>query len=192
MKKLDIKAILMPAIALFVICLVSAFLLAGTNALTKDRIAENLTIKEAVNRMKVIPNANKFVDGETVTVNGNQVSYCTALDENGNTLGYIFTCANKGYGGDVSIMTAVDTNGSVLRSVVLSMDDETPGLGQKAGKDDFLSLFTGKSGVLSWVKNGSGEKEIQGVTSATFTSKAVIQCVNDALEAYKIITGGEA
>ncbi|MBR6765244.1 MAG: FMN-binding protein [Clostridia bacterium] len=192
MKKLDKKAIIMPAIALFIICLVSAFLLAGTNALTKDKIAENLKMKEAESRSVVISNASEFVDGQTVTANNKEVSYCTALDESGNTLGYIFTCINKGYGGDVSVMTAVDTNGRVIRAVVLSMDDETPGLGQKAGRDDFLSLFTGKSGVLSWVKNGAGEKEVQGVTSATFTSKAVIQCVNDALEAYRIITGGEA
>ena len=88
-------------------------------------------------------------------------------------------------------MTSVDIDGKVVKSVVLSMDDETPGLGQNAGKGDFLNQFANKSGPFNWVKVEGNGNDIQGVTSATFTSKAVIECVNDAVLAYETIKEGK-
>ena len=189
--KFNFKEILFPTVAMLIICLVSAFLLAGTNWLTADKIAENMREQEIKSRKLALPDAKEFSDEKEIIANENTVKYCVALDENGEGIGYVFTCVNKGYGGDISVMTAVDNNGKVIRSVVLSMDDETPGVGQKAGKAEFLDMFIGKSGVLSWVKNGGSEQQIQGVSSATYTSKAVIQCVNDALKAFSLL-GGEA
>ena len=46
-----------------------------------------------------------------------------------------------------------------------------------------------KSGPFSWVKAGGSDNEITGVTSATFTSKAVIECVNDSLQAFSMLGG---
>ena len=86
-------------------------------------------------------------------INGKKVEYCVACDENGNKLGYVFTSSSKGYGGEVSVMTAIDSEGTVLKSVVLKMDDETPGLGQNAGKEDFLEHF-------SIIANGFTKEEI--------------------------------
>lgn len=190
MAKLDFKEIVSPALKLFIICLVSAFLLAGTNYLTESKIDENLKNQEIESRKVVFNGASDFRGESTVTVNEKQVNYCIAFDEKGEKLGYVFTCENKGYGGAVSVMTGIDINGNVVRTVVLSMDDETPGLGQNAGKEEFLNQFINKTGPFLWVKaNGTGN-EITGVTSATFTSEAVINCVNDSVEAYKTL-GGE-
>ncbi len=191
MSKLDFKEIMKPALKLFIICLISAFLLAGTNYLTEQKIAENLKNQELESRKVVFASAFEFNGEGSVTVNGNIVNYCIAYNETGEKIGYVFTCENKGYGGSVSVMTGIDINGNVVRSVVLSMDDETPGLGQNAGKEEFLNKFKNKTGPFLWVKaNGTGN-EVTGVTSATFTSKAVINCVNDSVEAYKMI-GGES
>lgn len=190
MAKLDFKEIISPALKLFIICLVSAFLLAGTNYFTEKKIDENLKNQEIESRKVVFNTAFEFKDEGAVTVNEKQVNYCIALDENGEKIGYVFTCQNKGYGGEVSVMTGIGVDGSVVRSVVLSMDDETPGLGQNAGKEEFLNQFINKTGPFLWVKADGKGDEITGVTSATFTSKAVINCVNDSLDAYKLL-GGE-
>ena len=186
-----LKEILMPALALFIICLVSSVLLAATNAVTKDTIADNLVKEAAESRKIAFENAESFSDEQTIEINGTVVLYSEALDASGVNIGYVFTSAHKGYGGEVRVMTGIDSDGKVLRSVVLAMDDETPGLGQNASKPDFLDQFNEKTGPFSWVKSGGENNEIKGVTSASFTSKAVIECVNDAVNAFALL-GGEA
>ncbi len=183
------KELIIPAVALFVICLVSAFLLAGTNNLTQEKIADNLIQQKKDTQALVFPNAFFMESGEVTLENGKNVEYASANDGAGRMLGYVFTSVSKGYGGDVTVMTAIDINGKVLKSVVLAMDDETPGLGQNAGKTEFLKNFEGKEGPFEWVKNNGTDNEITGVTSATFTSKAVIECVNDAVEAFGKLGG---
>lgn len=189
MRKL--KELIIPGIALFIICLVSAFLLAGTNSLTAVKIAENAEKQKIESRKIVLPQAAAYKNEHIYLINGKEVEGITCIDGAGREIGYIFTSSSKGYGGEVTVMTSVDAEGKVIKSVVLSMDDETPGLGQNAGKDDFLDRFTNKSGPFNWVKAAGEGNDIQGVTSATFTSKAVIECVNDALLAYETIKEGK-
>ena len=183
----NVKAIIIPAIAMLVICLVSAFLLAGTNSLTKDTIKENEIKQIEESRKALLPFMVGHRGERTYNINGKEVSGLLAFDGTGNDIGYIFTSSSKGYGGEVKVMTALDMNGKVLKTVVLSMSDETPGLGQNASKPDFLEKFSGNGGPFIWVKNNGSGNEIQGVTSATFTSKAVIECVNDAVSAYNMM-----
>ncbi len=185
------KEILMPAIALFVICLVSSVLLAATNAVTKDKIAQSAIANAEASRKVAFENAESFSDEKTVTLeSGKDVLVSDALDASGNVIGYVFTSVNRGYGGDVKVMTGIDASGTVLRSVILSMSDETPGLGQNASKPEFIEQFSNKTGPFSWVKSNGSGNEITGVTSASFTSKAVIACVNDSLDAFASLGGG--
>lgn len=188
---MKIKDLIVPALALFLICLVSSFLLAGTNAVTKDRIAQTQKAQAESSRKIAFESAASFGEEQTVDVNGKQISYTAALDENGALIGYVFTSVNHGYGGDVKVMTGVDDTGTVTRAVILSMDNETPGLGQNASKEEFWSQFSEKTGPFVWVKSGGEGNNITGVTSASFTSRAVIAGVNDALDAFAAVKGAE-
>ena len=58
--KLNASAVLKPALTLFVICLVVTALLAGTNMLTKDRIAEQAQITAEESRRIVLSEADTF------------------------------------------------------------------------------------------------------------------------------------
>lgn len=58
MKKINAKDIVRPAVALFVICLVASVLLALTNGVTADKIAQNLAETENNSRMVVMPCEN--------------------------------------------------------------------------------------------------------------------------------------
>jgi hypothetical protein len=67
MKKMNPKDILVPALALLLICLVATTLLAGTNLLTKDKIAQIAV--EAENQAKsAVIDANSFSDAKEIDI----------------------------------------------------------------------------------------------------------------------------
>ena len=91
MAKLNPKAVLKPAVSLFLICLIVTALLAGVNMLTADRIAA-LAVQTAEDSQKVVlPNAASFEEVDEDTVKG--------LDGSGQLAGYVITTEAKGYGG---------------------------------------------------------------------------------------------
>lgn len=185
-KKSNAKEILIPTLVLFLIALISTLLLGLVNNVTKDRIAAEQAASEAEARESVFTQAANFdeksIDSQT---------YYVAKDKSGNVLGYVFNTSNKGYGGQVTATVGVDINGKVTGVVPGDLSNETPGLGQTATKPSFLKQFVGKSGTLSVVKNGAKDNEIQALTSATITSTAVTNDVNNATELYaKVVNAG--
>ncbi len=187
MKKVNFKDILVPTIALFVFCLVATALLAGTNLITSEKIAQNAVEKENSSRMIVLPEGKEY--GEVTTLESG-ITYCEGKDESGKLAGYVFTTSAKGYGGAVGVMVGVDTEGVITGIEILS-HAETPGLGANATSDSFKSRFVGKSGELTVDKNSNDGQNIQAITAATITSKAVTGAVNAALAEFNNITGGE-
>ena len=62
--KITAKDILKPALILFVICLVVTALLAGTNLLTKDKIAEQSALEAEQSRKVVLCDADSFEEAD--------------------------------------------------------------------------------------------------------------------------------
>lgn len=184
MKKFDIKEILVPTISLFLISAIVTLLLAVTNSVTAPKI-EQLQI-ETANKTKaqVLSVATSFSEEKTVELNGVTYTYYEGYDDSQNVVGYVFTTSSKGYGGDISTMVGVKNDGTVSGVDFLSIS-ETAGLGMNADSDDFKSQFVGKSGVIGVNKNTSTDTEIQALTGATITSKAVTNAVNIALELFE-------
>ena len=106
-------------------------------------------------------------------------------------MGYIFTTAANGYGGEVKVMTGIAPDGTIIAIEVVSAGDETPGLGQNATKSSFWDLFKGKNGKLSASKSASADNEIQAMTGATITSRAVVSAVNEATDLFNQIKEAE-
>ena len=171
------KEIIVPSATLLVICLVATLLLGVTNLLTAGQIAK---LEEETK----IAAMNEVLPAEDYTQTEGKEIY-TAV-KNGAVAGYIFVTGAKGYGGNISVMTAVDPAGKILAVSILSASDETPGLGQNVTKEGFYSQFLGLSGEITVVKNGanSTDNEINAVTGATISSKAVTKAVNEALTLY--------
>ena len=164
MAKLNPKAVLKPAVSLFLICLIVTALLAGVNMLTADRIAA-LAVQTAEDSQKVVlPNAASFEEVDEDTVKG--------LDGSGQLAGYVITTEAKGYGGTIEVMTGITADGSVSGVVLLSQN-ETPGLGANATKS-----------------GGAADGQIQAMTGATITSQAVTDAVNLAVEKYQTLEKG--
>ena len=174
MKKITPKAILVPAAALLVICLVATALLALTNSVTKQKIADNAVQKENLSRSLVLPEAKEFSEPEALE---GGITYCTGKDGADN-VGYVFTSGAKGYGGTVSVMVGVDNEGVITGIEILS-HDETPGLGANSTKPEFQEQFAGQpaDGTVAVEKDGGS---IVALTGATITSRAVSEGVNAA------------
>lgn len=88
--------------------------------------------------------------------------------------GYVVCTAAAGYVGDVVLLVGVDNDG-IVTGVTVQELSETFGLGARARSDgDFLVQFLGTSGEAA-----VGE-DIDALTGATVTSKAVTKAVNAA------------
>lgn len=187
MAKPTAKNVLVPAAILTAICIVISGLLALTNDITHEKI-EDLARKESIATMSLIYTDTGMGFQElTATDNeGNEFSYAKAIND-GETYGYIFTTSKNGYGGEVKVMTGINDDGSIKAVYILSVADETPGLGQNAKNEDFTKQFIGKQKEISKEKNA----EIQAITGATITTNAVIDDVNRARELFNIVKGAK-
>lgn len=189
------KAILIPTISLFLICLVATMLLGVANEVTKDKIAQNAIVTEEESRKVVMADAASFgekVEGD-YTFDGTAApySYVEALDADGKTIGYVFITKSTGYGGNISTMTGIDTNGKVTGVEFLEIS-ETVGLGMNAQKQSFKDQFVGLIKGIGVSKNTPADNEIKALTGATITSKATTKGVNTALDIYENIVKGGA
>ncbi len=184
MKKFNLKEVLIPTISLFLICTIVTLLLAVTNSVTAPKIDE--LQKETENRTKstVLSDAISFSDAKKVKLDKTEYIYYEGYDSDKNIAGYVFTTSAKGYGGDIVTMVGVDLDGTVAGIDFLSIS-ETAGLGMNADKDDFKSQFIGKTDGIAVNKNTPSENEVQAITGATITSKAVTEAVNIALELFE-------
>lgn len=181
------KAILVPTIALFIICLVSTALLGLANSVTAPKIEQLAIQTEIESRSEVLDSAETF---EEKSDNG--INYVVGLDKNGNKVGMVFTTTAKSYGGDMIVMTGVDMEGKITGVKLLQITD-TPGLGMNADKPEFKNKFIGMSDEIKILKNSANaaNNEIDALSGATISSNAVAEAVNKALDSFAKITGKE-
>lgn len=185
MKNKSFKEIALPAIVLFIIATVCTALLAGTNLLTKDKIAD-LAVQAENEAKSAVIDAQSFSDAKKN--NGN--IYYEALDEKGNVTGYVFNVSAKSYGGVLTCMVGISAEDEKVTGVEITSISDTPGLGMKATAKDWLNQFIGKESGISVNKNSSSDTEIQAITSATITSQAVTDAVNSAFDVLSQVKGG--
>ena len=114
-----------------------------------------------------------------------------AAQKDGSTVAYIIPSESKGYGGRINLLVAVDTEGKVLDFNILE-HNETPGLGDNAQKPAFRNQFAGKGAeLLEVTKDPSNKENIQAMTGATISSRAVTKGVREAAEkAVTLAKGG--
>lgn len=179
------KQIIIPTVALFVICLICTLLLALANNVTEPLIQELSKETEIESRMTVLDTATSFEDG-----NGDGFTYATGYNDAKEIQGYVFVTTSKSYGGDIQVMTGVDTEGKITGVEILEIND-TAGLGMNAKKDDFKARFKGLTSGLTIQKNSAdpSNNEVLALTGATITSNAVADAVNSALTNFEAITG---
>jgi Na+-translocating ferredoxin:NAD+ oxidoreductase subunit G len=109
-----------------------------------------------------------------------------AKDQSSNQLGYVLSITSKeGYGGDINISLGISNDGMITGMEILSMS-ETAGLGANAGQDKFKKQFYGIQDQVVYTKTGKlADNEIDVISGATITTKAVTNAVNAGLSFVK-------
>jgi electron transport complex protein RnfG len=92
----------------------------------------------------------------------------------GEEIGYIVEGYGKGYSSYINILVSVDKN-FVVKKVSVLHHAETPGLGDEIERDYFLDQFEGKSIDHLVVVKGETREDIQAISGATISSRAVAE-----------------
>lgn len=185
MQRKDIIEIIKIGLILFVITAVSAGILAGVNSLTAPVIAANAKAKREESMSKVLPEATEFVKTDFVDENSSVTEVYSAGDA-----GYVVLCEPRGYGGTISVAVGIKSDLTVS-GIDITSHSETPGLGANCTTDSFKGKFVGKTKDIEVVKTTPTGNQIDAISSATVTSKAVTRGVNDALCAAEKLMGGD-
>ncbi len=163
-------------VTLTIIAVIAAVVLAATNQLTKGPIAEHemAALKETFGTVMPAESYEQVELDAAYTDDGVDSLY-KALDADGNLVGYCVKAAKTGYANSVAVTLGVNTDGTVAACVVGDTNfQETETLGGRWKKEENLEQF--KS--LSAVDGGN----IEALSGATVTSKAVLGATNAALK----------
>lgn len=104
-----------------------------------------------------------------------------ALDEEGNAIGKIILSKPKGYAGAIEMLVGIDFKNKITKMKIVKQS-ETPGLGAKITKPEFLAQFENKTKDQLKLKKDSSSGTIDAITGATISSRAIIKGIKDAVE----------
>lgn len=180
------RDVIKPMVILFLIAGIAAAILGYVNGITATPIAaaELNTTKESVKA--VFPDVADLSEDDIVSVDDEEsdvTSYIVAKDNDGNLLGYAVSTESNGFSSGLKLMFGIDTEGKITGLSVVDCSNETPGLGANVSvKEDFRAQFVGKEGGdLKVTKDGG---DIDALTGATITSRAVAKAANTATDFY--------
>ena len=185
-------------LALF--ALVTALVLASTDRLTEERIAESERLAAQKALFEIVPvarhNNDLLVDLQPIP---EQYWLALGLDNGGDVhiarlddqpvAAIVPSITKDGYSGDIAMIVGINFDGTVAGVRVVE-HKETPGLGDKVElrKSDWILSFNGKSlnnpELSKWnVKKDRGD--FDQFTGATITPKAVIHQIAKTLEYFE-------
>ncbi|MGD9062068.1 MAG: FMN-binding protein, partial [Desulfobacterales bacterium] len=96
-----------------------------------------------------------------------------------------FETSGKGYGGDVGLMVGIDVTNNQIVGVGVTTHAETPGMGAKAQTDpSFVAQFR-ELPLDQPVNVTTDGGNINAISGATITSRAVTSATNDALKIFE-------
>ena len=174
---------LLIGLRLLLICAVVAGIISLVYTVTKPKAEANLKATKAA--------AISEIFGASEPSDGQDGFYTVRYGENLSATGYCIESTAGGFGGDLTLMVGFDADGKILGVSIVSLS-ETPGLGARVDDADYLSQYKGKSGSLGLNKDGGSD--IDAISGATYSSRAVISAVNAATERLQsyLASGGDA
>ena len=186
------------AAALFLITLFSGLALSYIYEITKEPIAEQQIIKSEKANQAVFPEAVSFTEDEELmqlvkdtdltTLNADYKgvtidNISKALDQSNQTIGYNITVTTTtGYKDPITIVIGYSKDG-VVKGIEITAINETAGLGMVAKEPKFLGQYISKSvSQFKLTKTGaSSEDQIDAISGATITSRAVTNAINTGI-----------
>ncbi len=164
---------LKPVAVLGAICVVSAAVLGGVNSVTAPIIEERREAEALAARRSFFPDASEFSELEC-GLEG--ISGVFSAD----TGGYVITAESGGYNGAVAVTVGISEDGRVV-GVSADTSGETANKGTLASEPEYTSLFVGIEGSAD---------DVELISGATVSSRAVRNGVSLALDAFRLVTEG--
>ncbi len=188
------KTFLKMLCTLTLIAVLAAFILAGVHKLTKQPIAaaKDQRELEAISEVVEAFDNNPFAEKMIITTpdKKHKLEFFPAR-KNGKINSFaIKTYSDNGFGGRLELIAGFYIDGAI-KSFKITDHHETPGLGSKADEPKFKEQFDGFNPNKHKFKVRQDGGEIDGVTAATITSRAVIDAIQRAVDAYNNFNAGK-
>ncbi|GAB6090091.1 RnfABCDGE type electron transport complex subunit G [Spirochaeta dissipatitropha] len=170
---------------LSIIAILSGGALGLTDYATSERIAANRLERQLSAIRQVLPDFANDPYEERWVNPGNSGTVFPGLDESGELFGAAVQAGvRSGYAGEITGIVGFDIQSRVIGLVVLQ-HSETPGLGARIIETDFRDQFTGVQPLQQTVEVRQDGGEIDAITAATVSSRAVAEIVNTAAAIFK-------
>ncbi len=178
--------------------LVSGIAIIGIYESTLPTITANKAreLREAV--FKVLPGVSQmqalvYRDDELVAVGApakDEPVVYGGYDGQGDFVGYAMRAAGPGFQDTIALLYGYKPGEKIVVGMEILESRETPGLGDKIYKDaEFVGAFSALSVVPEIVAVKKGTKseanEIDAITGATISSKAVVRIINETHTAWE-------
>lgn len=196
------NTLLHDAIVLFAITLIAGILLGFVYELTKVPIAEQEKAAKIAAYQEVFKDAASFEAVDYSEEEATEIlaadyaresidAVMQALDGSGNCLGYVITAtSNEAYDGNLQLSVGIRMDGTINGISFLKLT-ESAGLGMEADpvlKEQFADRQM-EQFVVTKI-GAAASNEIDAISGATITSKAVTNAVNASVEYFKNALGG--
>ncbi len=200
------KKIVQDALILTAFTLVLGFVLGLVYGITKEPIAAADMAKAQAAYKEVFETAESFEEyaafdkeeaASLMEENGFSdeiTAVQVAKDGSGSDLGYVITVmAKDGSQANITFSVGIANDGTVNGYSITSIA-ETPGLGDKAKNPEFSGQFAGKQAEkFEIVKQApASDSEIESISGATITSKAMANGVNACMAYFRNVLEGGA
>ena len=173
--------VLKPALTLFITAVLVVAGLSYVYNLTLDPIERQKRKTQEAAMKEVFPGASQYKEMQTEKT-GSIVSVYEALSDK-ILKGYVVQLSPKGYSGNIDLIVGISLSENKITGMRVMRHTETPGLGALAVKEDFYRRYNNlELAPLSVVRTNPGRNEIQAITSATITTRAITGAVNEAIE----------
>ena len=114
-------------------------------------------------------------------------------DASGKRTGFAVSGTANGFQDPITVMFGYDAAARRVIAMKVISNKETPGLGDKIVKDSgFVNEFSAAAVPLAGVKRGAGKtpNDVEMITGATISSRAVIQIINQAIARWQPLMDG--
>ena len=159
-------------------------------AKTNELYLANQEQATIVSISKTIPGAQQAKDLQTAEIELADGSKVYQVCDGRQTLGWAYVAKGKGFGGDIKLLIGLSATADGLVGLDVLEDVETPGFGHSINDETlFKGKFRPRNGkpiplkkslvVIKTQPKPDNPYQIQAITGATISSKAVVAIIND-------------
>jgi Na+-translocating ferredoxin:NAD+ oxidoreductase subunit G len=175
-------------VVLTAVMVLSGLVLAATHSSLTDRIEANRVAALNASLASIFADrtgTGEQIDFEEVPSDGPTIY--RGATANDDLLGYAVRLQTQGYGGTITMLVGISPDLDTILGIEVVEQVETPGLGGKITTPEFKAQFEDLDAdeQIAFVKNvepDTSANEVQAISGATITTRAVVAGINATLD----------